>query len=330
MRYYRLEIVKPDGSTPMDSAGNYIGPFDTTENPRSGLHIEFDAYIAGQDTVNGGTMIAIYGLPISMLNQSVQLSGYHLYLYAGFTSGLPLENPAHQGLVISGQILNCYANFLGVNQTLNLTVNPSPLMKDEGQRFSISLSGIKGEKLSDVLQHAIAAAYPNYTVRIDISDSLILAEDSHGVYTNIGQLATAVRDFSIGMMNQPKYSGVRIVLQSGVIRVFDNLTETDGAIDILPEELIGQPTWIDVNTISFKCPMRADLHAGDTVHLPDNLVSGSPLAVNTEQSAKWIRNQINFNGDCLIISVRHVGQYLNADGNNAWVTIYEATGTGEE
>ncbi|EPT5086687.1 hypothetical protein ACVUCS_003632 [Salmonella enterica subsp. enterica] len=329
MRYYRLEIVKPDGSTPYDSVGNSIGPFDTTVNPRGSLHIEFDAYIAGQDTVNGGSMVTIYGLPATMLNQAVQLSGCHLYLYAGFSAGLPLANPAQQGLIISGQILNCYANWLGTNQTMNLIVNPSPLMNDEGQKKTIPFDGKKGEKLADVLRRSLKAAYTDYTIKINISDSLVLPEDAPAMpYPNIGQLATVIRDYSLGILNKAKYSGVRIVLQSKAISVFDNSTEPDGAIDILPQELIGQPTWIELNTISFKCPLRGDLHCGDVVHLPENMTAGSLLVQNTENSAAWIRNKINFSGNHRIISVRHIGQYLNKDGNNAWVTVFEAAGTG--
>jgi hypothetical protein len=130
------------------------------------------------------------------------------------------------------------------------------------------------------------------------------------------------------LLNNKKYSGVRIILQSGRISVFDNTSKSDGSTNILPEELLGQPTWIDLLTISFKCPLRADLHAGDTVTLPENLIDGSPLIVNTEQSAAWLRNQVSFSGDCQIISVRHIGQYLNKDGNNAWVTVFEAVMSG--
>ncbi|ENA9695560.1 hypothetical protein ABG299_001051 [Salmonella enterica subsp. enterica] len=331
MRYYRLEIIKPNGSTPSDSDGNEIGPFDTTVNPRGSLHIEFDAYIAGLDTVNGGSMVTIYGLPATMLNQAVQLSGCHLYLYAGFSAGLPLANKDQQGLIISGQILNCYANWLGTNQTMNLIVNPSPLMNDEGQKRTIPFDGKKGEKLADVLRRSLKAAYPDYTIKINISDSLVLPEDAPAMpYLNIGQLATVIRDYSLGLLNKAKYSGVRIVLQSKAISVFDNSTESDGAIDILPQELIGQPTWIALNTISFKCPLRGDLHCGDVVHLPENMTAGSLLVQNTESSAAWIRNKINFSGNHRIISVRHIGQYLNKDGNNAWVTVFEAAGTGVE
>lgn len=327
MRYYRLEISDKNGNPALDSNGNQIGPFDTSDTPGRGLHIEFDALIAGYDVISSGTMIAIYGLPISMLNQSVQLSGYQLNLYAGFSAGLPLANPDQAGLIISGQIYNPYANWDGTHQSLNLIVNPSPLLNDKGQAFSITLDGKKGEKVSDVLQRALTQAFPGFSIEIAISDKLVLVEDGVGVYNRVGQLASMMRSQSFGMINQDSYTGVQMVMQNRVIRVFDNTSADENAgIQIAPQELIGQPTWIGPVSVSFKCPMRADLRCGDFVELPQNIISGptSLLSVNTERSSTTARNSVNFSGKFLITSVRHVGQYLSPDSSNAWVTIYEA------
>ena len=327
MRYYRLEITDSKGNPPLDSNGNQIGPFDTTETPGRGLHIVFDALIAGYDVISSGTMIAVYGLPISMLSQSVQLSGYQLNLFAGFSAGLPLANPHQQGLIISGQIYNPYANWEGTDQSLNLIVNPSPLLNDKGQTFSITIDGKKGEKLSDVLQRSLTQAFPGFGIDIAISDKLVLVEDEIGVYNRVGQLASMIRSQSFAMINQDSYTGVQMVLQHQVIRVFDNTSANDNTGNMIaPQELIGQPTWIGPVSVSFKCPMRADLRCGDAVELPQNIISGSTslLSVNTERSSTTARNAVNFSGKFLITSVRHVGQYLSPDSSNAWVTIYEA------
>jgi len=327
MKYYRLEITDKNGAPAVDGEGNSIGPFDTSETPGRGLHIEFDALITGYDVISSGTMIAIYGLPISMLRQSVQLSGYQLNLYAGFSSGLPLANPNQAGLIISGQIYNPYANWIGTHQSLNLIVNPSPLLNDKGQALSITLDGKKGEKLSDVLRRALQVAFPEFTLDISISDKLILAEDGVGVYNRIGQLAATMRSQSFAMINSDSYTGVQMVMQNRLIRVFDNTSAESGSgIMILPYELAGQPTWIGPVSVSFKCPMRADLRCGDSVELPADIISGpsSLLSVNNDRSYAMLRNTVNFSGKFLITSVRYVGQYLNPDNSNSWVTIYEA------
>ncbi|WP_237929982.1 hypothetical protein [Buttiauxella sp. S19-1] len=327
MKYYRLEITDKNGNPPLDSSGNAIGPFNTKDTPGRGLHIEFDALITGYDVINSGTMIAIYGLPISMLRQSVQLAGYQLNLEAGFSEGLPLANPLQQGNIISGQIYNPYANWIGTNQSLNLIVNPSPLLNDKGQALSITLDGKKGEKLSDVLRRALQVSFPDFTLDISISDKLILAEAGVGVYNRIGQLAATMRSQSFAMINSESYTGVQMVMQNKFIRVFDNTSaDSDGAIQILPYELAGQPTWIGPVSVSFKCPMRGDLRCGDSIELPTNIISGpsSLLSVNNERSYAMLRNTVNFSGKFLITSVRHVGQYLNPDNSNSWVTIFEA------
>ncbi|MFW0766688.1 hypothetical protein ACN0IV_12695 [Trabulsiella odontotermitis] len=326
MRYYRLEITDKDGNPAVDSAGNQIGPFDSSDSPGSALHIEFDALITGYDVVSSGTNLSIFGVPITMLTQATQLSGYQLTLEAGFTEGLPLVNPDQAGLIIRGEIYNPYANWIGTNQSLNFIVNPSPLLNDKGQAASITLDGKKGEKLSDVLQRALTAAFPDFTLEISISDRLVLAEDGVGVYTRLGQLAATMRSQSFYMINSDEYTGVQMVMQNKTIRVFDNSAAGDDGIQILPQELIGQPTWIGPVSMTFKCPLRADLRCGDSVEMPENLISGPTglLSVNTERSFSMYRDSINFSGKFLITSVRHVGEFLNPDSNNAWVTIYEA------
>jgi|AGFS01.1.fsa_nt_gi hypothetical protein len=326
MKYYRLEITDKDGNTPLDAAGNPVGPFDSSLSPGAGLHIEFDALITGYDVVSSGTQIAIHGVPVTMLRESAQLAGCQIDLTAGFTAGLPLANPAQAGLILSGQIYNPFANWLGTHQSLNFIVNPSPLLNDKGQAASITLDGKKGEKLSDVLQRALTTAYPGFTLEISISDQLVLAEDGVGVYNRLTQLAATLRSQSFSMINRDDYTGVQMVMQNRSIRVFDNAGEDNGAIQILPHELIGQPTWIGPVSASFKCPLRADLRCGDKVELPQNIISGpgALLAVSSERSYSSLRTQVNFSGKFLITSVRHVGEYLNPDNSNSWVTIYEA------
>lgn len=329
MKYYRLEITKPDGTTPRDDDGNPIGPFDTSKTPGRGLHIDFDALITGYDVASSGTMIAIFGLPISMLRQSVKLNGCQLTLEAGFSSGLPLANPSQKGLIVSGQIYNPYANWIGTHQSLNLIVNPSPLLNDEGQALSITISGKEGDKLSDVLRRALEISFPGFELDIEISEKLVLAEDENGVYPRIAQLAAVIRSWSFSKINAESYTGVQMVMQNQKIRVFDNtIAESKLGTKILAQELIGQPTWIGPTQVSFKCPMRADLRCGDVIELPKNITSGpfSILSVNSSRSLAALRNTVNFSGAFLITSVRHVGQYLNPDNSNSWVTIYEAFG----
>ncbi|ELD3250731.1 hypothetical protein QUR14_001040 [Enterobacter hormaechei] len=332
MRYYRLEITDKNGNTPLDGEGNPIGPFDTSETPGRGLHIEFDAAIYGYDVVGSGTMITIYGLPISMIKQSVNLSGYLVTLTAGFTQGLPLANHHQIGVIVQGEIYNPFGNWLGTHQTMNFTVNPIPLLNDNNQRFSMTVDGKYGEKLSDVIRRSFDQAFPKskgYTLDISISDQLVLPEDAPGVYTRPEQLAAVLNRFSRSIINSDKYLGVQVTFAGKYIRIYDNAGAGFGTKkEILPHELIGQPTWIAYNAVSFKCPLRADIHNGDLITLPQNIVSGpgALLSVNSVDSAAMYRarDAVNFSGEFMVRSVRHIGSYLNADGNESWVTIFEA------
>ncbi len=194
------------------------------------------------------------------------------------------------------------------------------------------MTGNKGKKLSDVLRRAFNLAFPKsrgFNVEISISDRLVLPEDAPGVYSRPETLATVLRSYSKAIINSDKYLGVQVSFFGRNIRVFDNVGEGfSNETSILPHELIGQPTWIAYNAVTFKCPLRYDIRNGDIVTLPSDVISGpaSILSVNTDRSAAWSRerDKVNFNGNFQIIGVRHVGSFLNADSSNSWVTIYEA------
>ncbi|ELS8133766.1 hypothetical protein QPC85_001239 [Escherichia coli] len=327
MRYYRLEIINPKtGKPPVDSNGKPIGPFDTSETPGCGLHVEFDFEVTGLDVVCSGTMLTIYGLPIDMLKQSVSLQGCLVRMKAGFVQGLPLANKDQQGEVIYGEIYLAYSNWIGTNQTLNLVINPSIRKTDDGKPFSIEGQGEAGERVGDVLFRALQKAYPNKLIDCTVSDNLVLPEPWMGKYTEIGSLAMVVKNASIAMMRNERYSGITISILSDRIRIYDNASAKWGEPKTIhAHELVGQPTWIAPFTVSFKCPMRGDIRCGDVVKLPEGLYSGAASIVmaNTTAPSVIAKNSTTFTGKFLVKSVRHIGSYLTADGD-AWVTVFEA------
>lgn len=324
MRYYRIEITDSAGNPVVDSDGNLIGPYDSSNNAAGAMNISFDALITAADVASAGTMLTIYGIPLSVLSQSVNLWQCRLTLFAGFSGGLPLENESQSGVILQGSIINPYGNWEGTFQSLNLIIAPSDILNDVGQPLSITVDGKKGEKLSDVLLRALTKTYSGHAIDISISDNLVLVEDFIGVCNRLSQLAVATRSTSKKLLNQSGYLGVQMVQQQGRILVFDNLS-SNGVVEIKPQELIGQPTWIELNVISFKTPMRADLIVSDVVTLPIDIFDNgsSVLSVGSEQAFMSQKQKLNFSGKFLIKSVRHVGEYRNSSGG-AWVTITEA------
>ncbi|EFH8989887.1 hypothetical protein P8I14_004423 [Escherichia coli] len=327
MRYYRLEIINPKtGKPPVDCNGKPIGPFDTSKTPGCGLHIEFDVQVTGLDVVNSGTMLAIYGLPLDMLKQSVNLQGCIVRMRGGFSEGLPLANPKQQGEIIYGEVYLAYANWIGTNQTLNLVINPTLRKKEDGSPFSIEGKGEAGEKVGDVIARALKEAFPKKKIECLVNDSLVLPERWAASYKNIGSLAMVVKNASIAMMRDAKYSGIAISILSDRIRIYDNVSAKWGEPKTIhAHELVGQPTWIEPFTVSFKCPMRGDIRCGDVVKLPEGLYSGAASIVmaNTMAPSVISKNSTTFTGKFMVKSVRHIGSYLTADGD-AWVTVFEA------
>lgn len=327
MRYYRLEIINPKtGKPPVCRNGKPIGPFDTTRMLGCGLHVEFDVEVTGLDVVKSGTMLTIYGLPIDMLEQSVNLQGCMVRMFAGFSQGLPLANPYQQGEIIYGEIYLAYANWIGINQTLNLVINPALRKKDDGSPLSIGIEGKTGEKVGDVISRALQNAFPKKMIDCTVSDSLVLPEPWTGNYMDIGSLAMVLRSASIAMIRSETYCGVGISILSDRIRVYDNASVNWGKPKkIERHELVGQPTWIAPCTVSFKCPLRGDIRCGDVIELPQGMYSGtsSILMTNTTAPSVISKNSTTFTGKFLVKSVRHIGAYLTADGD-AWVTVFEA------
>ncbi|WP_324028580.1 hypothetical protein GC087_14420 [Pantoea sp. JZ2] len=328
MRYYHLKITDPKtGKPPVDAYGNPVGPFDTSNTPGRGLHIEFDVMITGLDTVSSGTMLAIYGLPIDVLRQSVKLHGCQVSLIAGFTKGLPLADEHQQGEIINGDIYSAYANWVGTNQSLNLIINPAIRRLDNGKPLRISDNGRKGEKLGDVLTRALSKIYTRKKIICTVSNNLILPEDCSLEYgSDVSSLAIAVRSLSIATMRDNNYLGVGITMQSDTIRIYDNASVSWGTPKAIQGyELIGQPTWSEPFVMTFKCPLRGDLRCGDVIEMPQGMISGpsSVLMMNTTPYSAVPKDNVIFSGEFLITSVRHIGAFLVADGD-AWATVYEA------
>ncbi|EAS2833358.1 hypothetical protein EHB58_09445 [Salmonella enterica subsp. enterica serovar Hull] len=327
MRYYLLTLTDPlTKKPPVDAAGRPIGPFDTSKTPGRGLHIEFDVITTGLDIVNSGTMLAIYGLPVDVLKQSVKLQGCQVSLLAGFSKGLPLANEEQRGEIIYGEVFSAYANWIGTNQSLNLIINPTVRKNADGQPLGLSVYGRKGELLGNVIARSLREIYPKKKIVCTVSEKLVLPEDCPWTYQpDVASLAMAVRSLSIALMRDNTYAGVGIVMHSDMIRIYDNTSiDWSFAKAIQPYELVGQPTWIEPFVMTFKCPLRGDIHCGDIVALPQDFMSGPTgiLMTNTTPFGSMAKDNVIFSGKFLIRSVRHIGSYLVADGD-AWVTIFE-------
>lgn len=332
MRYYRIELTDKGGEPIRDANGHKIFPLYTIpeksgENPISSpLQVMFDINTFGLDNAAQGSIVTIYGLPLSMLRQAVNLQGSVITIYAGFSKGLPLANPDQKGIILKGWVWNAYGNWQDINQTLNLEVKPLHYQDDKGNPLNIDMDGKKGEKLSDVIMRTLKRTYPKEKITVNIHQNLVLQEDWPAPFRSLGQMALALRNITVGMKGGLRYSGVRVVAQKGQINVFDSSTEPE-PIGFYAQDIIGQPTWVGGEkfpTISVKTPMRSDINVGNRVTLPMNVISGplSILSVGSQMAKISETDRLNFSGTYIVQSMRHVGDFYNPSGD-AWVTILE-------
>ncbi|QKJ58797.1 hypothetical protein [Serratia fonticola] len=329
MRAYRLELVDKEGKSILDATGNKIFPLtcvkDNGNYNSSALQITFDINIIDQDDFSSGAMVTIYGLPLSFIAQAVNLFGAKVKLFAGFVPGLPLTQGSEIGLIFSGEVWSAYANWEGVNQSLNLIVNPLPYVDINSKPISISLDGKKGQKLGDVLLPALKTAFQDKEIIINISDKLVLSEDWPTVVTSLSDLSMLLSRHTPGMTGDRNYQGVSLIVQRGAIRIFDSyFIGTKRTVKL--KDFVGQPTWLGYNYVSFKFVMNPNISVSDVLVIPPDINKGMTSILSVGDGYQFLNknNAITFTGEYRVMAVRHIGDFRNPSGE-AWVTVVEAT-----
>lgn len=358
MRYYQIIVTRPDGTPYLfKSTGNAFAPGVTLssllpsgpQNPVSGLtnpaalNIEMDVPIAHfTDPIAQSAFLRVWGLGLNDLNSASDLNGMSIKLFGGMAKGLPLANPAQAGLLMSGEILQCFGNWKGTDQTLDMLFAVGGDTAGGGGGFmgsgsdpsgNFPFSMPAGTTLAQAIANTLSIALPDIPPTISISPKLILNYDQTGHYSSLYQFASFVNVLSIGIMGDPNYAGVQIVSNGSTINVFDGagpatITSASGAAstpvvkNIAFQDLIGQPSWIEPQTISFQAVMRADIHQDDVVHLPPTLVTQT--SAQNARYAATPQNHLTFTGDFRIQQVRHVGNFRQSD-SSSWNTTYRAT-----
>lgn len=151
-------------------------------------------------------------------------------------------------------------------------------------------------------------------------NGLLPAEPQHATYATLGQFARYVLDVSKSIRNEPGYEGVKIYERENGFRLIDAPSSGDALSDPLKiqfQDLVGQPTWLSPQTISFKTVMRGDLKPGDVIEMPKG------PQIQTATSFLAYRNRATFTGIFQIYSARHIGSYKQT-GGDAWVSVFEA------
>lgn len=334
MRFYSLTITDPDSGKvfkPNATADGFAksaggATFTSYVNNLTlpgALNIEFDIPSAPFNTPQGQALIRVWGVGLKMIGQASDLNGMSISLSAGMKKGLPLANPAQAGLILQGTIFQAFGNWQGVNQTLDLICNPPAAQKDQ----DIMLNWPAGMTLATALSNTFGQAFAKFTTSSTVNiASITQNSDGSGHYSSLSQLSDYVQQISqkIGVPTYGEdYSGVLITITGNVIFAYDSENPLK-VIQLAFQDLIGQPTWIDPATVSFKAVVRSDIAIGNQIKFPAGisapyaLTSAAAAAPNVPSRSKSV-----FQGTFNVNRVQHFGNFRQADADS-WATAYEA------
>ena len=305
MRYYKIVV---GGQTYTSLVGGQSDP--------GALNVEFDIPVSTMSAPLGSAFVRIWGVALQTLAQSNNLNNQSVMVYGGMSSGLPLANPAQQGLLVQGTAFPAFGNWEGTDMTLDIYVvapfgSPTvPAAKNVIHNWQ------QGQPLSTAIRNTLATAFPDFTLNINISPSLVQSFTDTGFYQTLEQYGSYVRDISKSILGSKNYPGVLISSNGKTINVSDGTQSASGPKQIQFQDLVGQPTWIGPNTINIKTVMRGDLKILDQVKLPPS------LATTTAASAPQFRTNSAFQGTFQINTIRHLGNFRQPDARS-WVTVMD-------
>lgn len=313
MRYYKIDLLDPD-------SGDVKRTFTSLNNDGStnpgALTIEMDVLVGPYATPLGdaGSYVRIWGISLQDISSASDFNGYGIAVYGGMAKGLPLANPSQAGLLFRGSILQAFGNWVDTDQTLDFYVLAA--VDPKTPVANLTLNWKQGQNLGDAVQQTLSTAFPGYSANVQVDETLKRNYDQSGYYSNIVQFAELVKAVSIDIKG-PDYPGVDIILTDKTFNVYDGTTAKT-PIQIQFQDMIGQPTWIESPTMQFKAVMRADLHVGDFIKMPNAVYT------TTQQANSFaIDDKSAFQGSFMITSIRHVGSFRQPDAAS-WATIIES------
>jgi len=311
MRYYTINIIDPETKTKIMQFSSLRE--DGSNNPGA-LDVELDIPVYTFDAPTGAAQVKIWGISIQDIGAAFNLNEKTIEIYAGMTKGLPLANPQQNGLLLRGTIQQAFGNWEGELQSLDLIIMADVGSSSLSKNFVLNWK--KGTLLADAIKSTLAVALPDYTSTIDINPNLVLNQDEPGYWQSVVQFAQYIKMVSQHIIGGT-YQGVRIVLKEKSFDVYDGTTAKE-PFPIQFVDLIGQPTWLGLGNLQFKCVMRADIVVGNYISLPRG------QATTTAQSYSQFRKKTSFEGNFVIGPlVRHVGHFRQPNGSS-WVSIFNA------
>jgi hypothetical protein len=296
------------------------------------LNIEMDIPVVSEDIPSGQGYLKIWGISLDMVNNASKLNYKNITIYAGFQKGLPLANaqilasPVRNGIIFKGSIYQAFGNWQGNEQTIEMFLGPqlSPNTKP-GQNTPMILTCPIGANYGSSIRSALELAgitVDSLSISPSLSTAILPAIGSH---PTLFDFATAIKSASKATLSfVPGYDGIKIIRKQPnsvtslpMVTVTDNTAPpTSAPISINFSDMIGQPVWLDFNTLQLKLMMRSDISIGMQVLLPPN------YAILTAQSQSQLKNGIAYTGTAYVNAVRYIGNFRQETGDS-WITIVD-------
>ena len=327
MRFYDITITPPLGDATRFAAFSYSSQSGLGSDNYSALRVDLDIFQNAYHQYASNGYVKVWGIDLKALGQisnlnptistdgkNVQLCG--IIIQIGMSKGLPYANPKQRGVVVQGAILQAFANWQGTEVCLDLVVVPGYV--DPNALKNIPFNWKKGTELNDAVKLALTTAYPTIPISGSFSTGLVYTEDAPAQNFDLLSLSAKVNQISRTIKKSPSYTGAIITSTAQGFFLTDSAITPSATKQIAFTDVIGNLTWLGINTISAKVVMRGDLNIGDYI----SFQSGIPV-LNVVNNNSQYRNKIAFNGTFFITKLHHVGSSRSPDGN-AWVTIIEA------
>jgi len=327
-RYYDISIYQPgplNPSTPNIPLRTWTSHPNGVYDPNA-WNVEFDILAYDYAEPAGASTISIEGPSLEDLAQHISYAGNILNSFSGMTlqlkggmhQGLPLSNPKQAGILTTGNIFQSFGNWEGTDQTLDFVIMPAGKNTFQ-QPGNFMLDWKPGTSLNQAVRNTLTAAMPGFTILTNFSPAITTTYEEKGYWATLEQFAKHIKTITKGYFSA-QYPGVSISLTGSSIVCFD-ATVTSPPIQIDFNDLIGQPTWIDYETMQMKLVLRGDLHMGSYIKMPQKLLPGAGFVTTLANSLpSYAKHSAIFQGTFNVISLRHIGTSRSADGAQ-WVSI---------
>jgi hypothetical protein len=327
MRFYDITITPPLEEPNRFNAFSFSSQSGLGLDNYSCLRVDLDIYQNAYHQYASNGYVRVFGINLKDLGQignynpvissdgrKVQLCG--IAIQVGMSKGLPYANPKQRGIILQGAIIQAFANWQGTEVTLDLVIVPGYV--DPNALSNIPFVMKKGQELTEAVKTALGIAYPATPINGSFTNGLVYTEDTQAQNFDLLTLSSTVNQISKTIKKDPTYTGAVITVNSEGFFLTDSAITPTATRQIAFTDVIGNLTWLGINTIQAKVVMRGDLNIGDYI----SFQSGIPV-LNVVNNNSQYRNRISFTGVFFITKLHHVGSSRQADGNS-WVTIIEA------